>query len=756
MPRSTPFRAWAFVALGLLVFALPVWLRAQAVLDADLEQIRAQYNLPGLTAMAIKGGRILASGAAGLRRQGNSTPIRADDLINIASCTKWMTATVAARLADRGVITWTVRVRDVFPDYANFHPAFADVTLEELLAHHGGVEDSFIWEGRHLAWLQAQTGSITQIRRAVAVTALTDAPQVPRGTYLYSNQGYTVAAVMLETAAQKSWETLIAEEVFGPLRMTSARLGITYPTNALPPAGVVGHDMVVRGAPPIPRSTVSTQFLGQYQASHGAGGYVVCTLRDWGRFLHAHAVEGEGYLTPASVQKLRTPFRGSEGYALGVAAVNRPWATPGQALNHNGDIFGQDSVFWVAPGRDFVLMAFTNTATGDGSSFSALDAAIGLLVTRYQNATPSGPLLDETALTAPAITAQPVARTVTAGESVRFEVTAAGSSPLTYQWRFNGADLPGATASAYTIASVSAAHAGNYSVVVTNSAGTVTSNGALLTVSSAADPARLINLSIRTQAGAGAQTLIVGFAVGGTATSGTKPVLLRGVGPTLTQFGVEGALADPQLTLFRNGVTVASNNDWGGSAALANVFLQNGAFALPAASRDAALQPTLENGSYSAQITAAASGIALAEIYDVSPPTAVSATMPRLVNVSARAVAGNGANVLIAGFVVGGAGTKTVLIRGIGPTLAQFGVEGAVANPQLQLFQNGVAIQSNDNWGGGAQLSSAFGQVAAFPLAAASLDAALLVTLAPGQYSAQLSGAANTSGVALIELYEIP
>ncbi len=502
------------------------------------------------------------------------------------------------------------------------------------------------------------------------------------------------------------------------------------------------------------RAAVSAAFLSQYQASHGPGGYVVCTLRDWGRFLHAHALDAVDYLTPASVQKLRTPFRGSEGYALGVGAANRPWATPGQALNHNGDIFGEDSVCWVAPGRDFVLMAFTNTATGDGSSFTALDAVIGLMVTRYQNATPSGPLLDETAPGAPSIVTQPIARTVLAGEPVRFEVTAAGAAPLAYQWRQDGANLPGATANAYAIASATPAHAGSYAVVVTNAAGTVTSSSALLAVNGP-ERARLVNLSIRTQAGTGAQTLIVGFVIGGAGTSGTKPVLLRGIGPTLTQFGVGGALADPQLTLFRGNAVVASNNDWSGSA-LAAIFSQAGAFALPVGSRDAALQPTLENGSYSVQLSGGGAGIALAEIYDVTPAADVTAAKPRLVNVSARAVAGAGAEALIAGFVIDGAGSTTVLIRGIGPTLAQFGVAGALADPQLQLFRGDAVIQSNNDWGGTAQLRTAFEQVAAFGLPPTSLDAALLATLPPGQYSVQLSGAAATNGVALIEVYEMP
>jgi hypothetical protein len=118
---------------------------------------------------------------------------------------------------------------------------------------------------------------------------------------------------------------------------------------------------------------------------------------------------------------------------------------------------------------------------------------------------------------------------------------------------------------------------------------------------------------------------------------------------------------------------------------------------------------------------------------------------------------GTGDNILIAGFVIDGNASKTVLVRAIGPTLANFGVGGVLANPQLALFKSGEAspIATNDDWGASTALSNAFAQVGAFTLDPASKDAALLVTLAPGAYTAQVTGVNGTTGVALIELYEI-
>ena len=154
------------------------------------------------------------------------------------------------------------------------------------------------------------------------------------------------------------------------------------------------------------------------------------------------------------------------------------------------------------------------------------------------------------------------------------------------------------------------------------------------------------------------------------------------------------------------------------------------------------------------QLSAAgATGVALVEGYDTEP----GGGRARLTNVSVRSSVGTGANVLIVGFATSGSAAKTLLIRGIGPTLAAFGVNDVLADPQLQLFnQAGTVINQNDNWGGDSTLSSAFGTVAAFALAPNSRDAVLLVTLPPGSYTAQVSGAGNTTGVALVEVYEMP
>ncbi len=359
---------------------------------------------------------------------------------------------------------------------------------------------------------------------------------------------------------------------------------------------------------------------------------------------------------------------------------------------------------------------------------------------------------------APTISAHPAGQSVPAGGGVTFSVTAAGTG-LTYQWLFNNNAIAGATSASYTIAAVTAANAGAYAVRIANSAGTVTSNAAALAVTAALpSTAYLANLSIRSTAGAGAETLIVGFTVGGAA-GGTKNLLVRGIGPALTAFGVGGALADPRLDLFTGSTVLVGNDNWDAAATPPATQAAVGAFALPAGSRDAALvRNSLAAGSYTVQITgtAGATGVALAELYDLAPAGTVTAATPRLVNISARTQVGTGGDILIAGFNVGGTGSRRLLIRAVGPTLAAFGVGGALLDPRLDLYSGQTVIAANDNWDAAATPAATQAAVGAFALAAGSRDAVVIANLAPGAYTAQISGVGNTTGIALVEVYELP
>ncbi len=267
---------------------------------------------------------------------------------------------------------------------------------------------------------------------------------------------------------------------------------------------------------------------------------------------------------------------------------------------------------------------------------------------------------------------------------------------------------------------------------------------------------RLINLSVLTNTGTGGAPLTVGFVVAGSA---SRTLLVRGVGPTLASFSVPGALSDPSITLFNKTGSIATNDDWGRATTapqISDTAAAVGAFALPVGSLDAALLRDFPAGDYSVQVTGAggAAGAVLMEAYDAG-----GGASARLINVSALSFVGTGTGILTTGFVVNQS-TRAVLVRGIGPTLTAFGVPGVLANPRLQLFDGNVKlVAENDDWStasNAATLASTAQAVGAFALVAGSQDSVLLLTLPPGAYTAQISGVNDTTGVGLVEVYEVP
>jgi len=284
---------------------------SQVDVSSDLEGIRLNRNMPGISAMVIKQGRIIAQGASGYRRIGSNTPLLVTDPINLGSCTKWMTATIAGRLVDRGVISWGTRVRDLFDNYQSFNSSFQNATLDQFLCHRAGVQQENTFDTNHWNQFLGQLNStVPQLRRWVSNTVLTDAPEVTPGTYLYANQGYIVAATMLEIASGKDWETLVQDEIFTPIRMRTATLGQVF-DNAVPPKAPVGHDLG-SGTTLVPRLRMANNAEYHYKASAGAAGYVACTLQDWAKFLHVQATGNtNGYITSSTCAKLQQAYTGA-------------------------------------------------------------------------------------------------------------------------------------------------------------------------------------------------------------------------------------------------------------------------------------------------------------------------------------------------------------------------------------------------------------------------------------------------------------
>lgn len=357
----------------------------------------------------------------------------------------------------------------------------------------------------------------------------------------------------------------------------------------------------------------------------------------------------------------------------------------------------------------------------------------------------------------PVIEGLPETLTVQEGEVITLSAKLSGTGPFTYQWEKDGQPLAGETRATLTLPVADAAHAGTYRVRVTNAVGSALSGGTTITVAPVS-LSRIANLSIRAKV-AGADPLIVGFWVQGGSAGAEKPLLIRGIGPELAKHGVSGVLPDPLATVYRGPSPMAENDNWLGNRDVAIVEPRVYAFPLSnMMSKDAAMVlPLPEVGGYTVQIkdTQLRTGVALAEIYDASPT--FTAATPRLVNVSARTACGTGAEVPIIGFAITGPGVKRVLIRAVGPTLAAVDVPGYLPDPQLELRDASQVLQTNDNWGGGRELSDAIKASYAYPFVGPdSKDAALIAELSSGTYSVVVSGVANTTGVVLVELYELP
>jgi hypothetical protein len=261
---------------------------------------------------------------------------------------------------------------------------------------------------------------------------------------------------------------------------------------------------------------------------------------------------------------------------------------------------------------------------------------------------------------------------------------------------------------------------------------------------------RLQNFSVRARAGAGEERLIMGAVA-----EGSLPVdlLVRAAGPALADYGVEGWLPDPRLSVIRGATEVGTNDDW--SDSLSTWFTRAGAAPWPVGSKDAAILVPGVVGAFTAVVedVAGGGGVALGEVYRTDPPAEEAAY--RLINVSARSGVATGEGVLIAGFVLSGSDHQRMLIRGVGPALATYGVNQALSRPVLRLYRDDELVMENRRWDEDARIAMAAASAGAFPLAAGSADTAVLIDLPPGNYTAVISSADGAEGVALVEVYVV-
>ena len=253
---------------------------------------------------------------------------------------------------------------------------------------------------------------------------------------------------------------------------------------------------------------------------------------------------------------------------------------------------------------------------------------------------------------------------------------------------------------------------------------------------------RLQNISTRALGQTGDNVVIGGFIITG---SGQKRVILRAIGSSLIDHGITHPLQNPTLELHdHTGAVIASNDNW--IDAPNKQEIMNSGLA-PTNNLESAILMSLSPGAYTAIVRGVnnGTGIALVEGYDLDP-----AAGSKLGNISTRALVQTGDNVMIGGLIMVGPGSDTVLVRAIGPSLAQKGITNPLADPMLELHDgNGTLLASNDNWKDTQQA-----QIQATGLAPTNdAESAIVQTLEPGNYTAIVRGKKDTIGVAVVEVY---
>lgn len=321
-----------------------------------LERIREKHDVPGMIGAVLVGDRITRIGAAGVRKAGAAEKISIDDRMHLGSCTKAMTATLIGNLVEEGKLSWTTTIGETFPDLKErMHADYRNVTLEQLLAHRGGVPTDLDADG---LWgrLWRHTGTPTEQRRTLLEGVVCKAPAVAPGKeYQYSNGGYAIAGHIAEHVVGKSWETLMQEKLFKPLGITTAGFGAPGDAGKIDaPWGHRGRKGALTPMPPVRGS--------DNPPGIGPAGTVHMSVGDWAKFVAVHTSGSKRphpLLKPATVEKLRTPPPGAD-YALGWNVALRDWG--GRVLTHAGSNTMWYCVTWASPEKDFAVLVACNAA----------------------------------------------------------------------------------------------------------------------------------------------------------------------------------------------------------------------------------------------------------------------------------------------------------------------------------------------------------------------------------------------------------
>lgn len=342
-----------------------------------LEGIRVKHSFPALAAAVVVDGKTVVTNAVGFRKQGGPERVTVDDKFHLGSVTKSMTATVAAMLVEQGKLSWSQTIGEAFPELkSEIHPDYLEVTLEQLLSHRSGAPGDAPRDLWSKAW--RATGTAAEQRMEFVKGLLARKPEAKPGTkFTYSNQGYTIAGVMLEKAGGKPWEDLLRSMLFEPLGMTTAGFGAPASIGKVDQPW--GHSKApLTGHKPVPPGPGADNPLAISPA--GAAHSSLGDLAKYAAFHLAGERGGSKLLKVESFKKLHTVVEGNKDYALGWIVLQRPWAD-GRALMHNGSNTMFYVVVWMAPDKNCALIVASNVGASD--AFKGCDEVAGELINRH-------------------------------------------------------------------------------------------------------------------------------------------------------------------------------------------------------------------------------------------------------------------------------------------------------------------------------------------------------------------------------------
>jgi CubicO group peptidase (beta-lactamase class C family) len=344
-------------------------------LAAMLEPVRAQHNLPAMSAVVVLSNRVVGIGAVGLRKVGATETVTIHDKWHIGSCTKSVTATLAAMLVADGLIQWNSTIAGIFPEYSSLmHSQWRHVTLEWLVQNRGGAPNavpSAIW-----SQMWDFPGSPRDARIHMMTNMTKAAPAATPGiTNIYSNTGFAIAGAMLEKVSGRPWEELVRDRIFKPLGLTSGGFGVpATPRYMNEPWGHILQNEVM--------TPVQPGIDADNPTGNAPAGAIHMSLMDQAKYcmLHINAAKGRSdLLSTAAATKLHTPPDGQD-YAMGWIAVPRPWAH-GNTLTHAGSNTQWYTIIWIAPAREFAVVV--NTNFGGDTAAPATDAVVGSIIKSF-------------------------------------------------------------------------------------------------------------------------------------------------------------------------------------------------------------------------------------------------------------------------------------------------------------------------------------------------------------------------------------